>query len=184
MPGAECNYFLGKLGCSAGVVCASSYQYMSDKVHHKFKSPAQLHTWLQANHASAKELWMRIYKKGTGLPSVMWDDCVPVALTSCWTDGVRNALDDTAFLQRLTSRRAADRARADTSRRLGAGGGGARRWPLGHCLRWQRHHGDAGGLSGSAAARSRCPGFLRHPYAAEPVHHLPPAAQCQAGGNP
>ncbi len=45
---------------------------MSDKAHHTFESPAQLHAWLQANHASATELWVRIYKKGTGLPSVTW----------------------------------------------------------------------------------------------------------------
>ena len=79
---------------------------MSDKAHQTFESPAQLHAWLQANHASATELWVRIYKKGTGLPSVTWDDCVVAALTWGWIDGVRNALDDTAFLQRLTPRRA------------------------------------------------------------------------------
>eukprot|EP01041_Mallomonas_annulata_P031491 gene31491-53807_t len=30
----------------------------------------QLHAWLQANHASETELWVRIFKKGTGQPSV------------------------------------------------------------------------------------------------------------------
>lgn len=79
---------------------------MSDKAHQTFESPQQLHAWLRANHASATELWVRIYKKGTGLPSVTWDDCVVAALTWGWIDGVRNALDDTAFLQRLTPRRA------------------------------------------------------------------------------
>jgi len=79
---------------------------MSDKSHQTFESPAQLYAWLQTNHASATELWVRIYKKGTGLPSVTWDDCVVAALTWGWIDGVRNALDDTAFLQRLTPRRA------------------------------------------------------------------------------
>ncbi|MBX9831936.1 MAG: YdeI/OmpD-associated family protein [Burkholderiaceae bacterium] len=79
---------------------------MSDRVHHTFESPSLLHAWLQANHASATELWVRIYKKGTGLPSVTWDDCVVAALAWGWIDGVRNALDDTAFLQRLTPRRA------------------------------------------------------------------------------
>lgn len=78
---------------------------MSDKVHHTFESTAQLHAWLQAHHASETELWVRIFKKGTGLPSVTWDDCVVAALTWGWIDGVRNALDDTSFLQRLTPRR-------------------------------------------------------------------------------
>jgi uncharacterized protein YdeI (YjbR/CyaY-like superfamily) len=79
---------------------------MSKAPHHTFETPEHLHTWLQANHASETELWVRIYKKGTGLPSVTWDDCVVAALAWGWIDGVRNALDDTAFLQRLTPRRA------------------------------------------------------------------------------
>ncbi|WP_296510192.1 YdeI/OmpD-associated family protein [Rhodoferax sp.] len=52
---------------------------MSDKVLHTFETPEQLHTWLQAHHASEPELWVRIYKKGSGLPSVTWDDCVVAA---------------------------------------------------------------------------------------------------------
>lgn len=79
---------------------------MSDKAHHTFESPEQLHAWLQANHASETELWVRIYKKGTGLPSVTWDDCVVAAIRWGWIDGQRKSLDDTAFLQRLTPRRA------------------------------------------------------------------------------
>nr|WP_315494418.1 YdeI/OmpD-associated family protein [uncultured Rhodoferax sp.] len=79
---------------------------MSNKVHHTFEAPEYLHAWLQANHASETELWVRIYKKGTGLPSVTWDDCVVACIAWGWIDGVRNALDDTSFLQRLTPRRA------------------------------------------------------------------------------
>lgn len=79
---------------------------MSAKVHHAFETPEQLHAWLQAHHASETELWVRMFKKGTGQPSVTWDDCVVAALTWGWIDGVRNALDETSFLQRLTPRRA------------------------------------------------------------------------------
>ena len=35
-----------------------------------------------------------------------WDDCVVAAICWGWIDGVRNALDETSFLQRLTPRRA------------------------------------------------------------------------------
>nr|WP_315849047.1 YdeI/OmpD-associated family protein [uncultured Rhodoferax sp.] len=79
---------------------------MSDKVHHTFESPAQLHAWLQAHHARETELWVRIYKKGTGTPSVTWDDCVLACIAWGWIDGQRKSLDDTSFLQRLTPRRA------------------------------------------------------------------------------
>ena len=170
---------------------------MSKPAHHTFETPEQLHAWLQANHASETELWVRIFKKATGQPSVTWDDCVVAAIAWGWIDGLRNALDDTSFLQRLTPRRAlqlvakeraacrtADNARAHASRWPGARRGRAQRWPLDHRLRRQCHHGDARRLFGSAAARPRCPGFLRHSQTPEPVHHLPPAAERQAAGNP
>ena len=79
---------------------------MSNKAHHTFESPEQLHTWLQVNQASETELWVRIYKKATGQPSVTWDDCVVAAIAWGWIDGIRQSLDDTSFLQRLTPRRA------------------------------------------------------------------------------
>ena len=79
---------------------------MSKITHHTFESPEQLHAWLQANHASETELWVRIFKKATGQPSVTWDDCVVAAIAWGWIDGQRKSLDDTSFLQRLTPRRA------------------------------------------------------------------------------
>lgn len=70
-----------------------------------FASPGQLWLWLEANHDSARELWVRIYKKQSGTPSVTWDDCVQAALPWGWIDGQRKALDAVSFLQRLTPRR-------------------------------------------------------------------------------
>lgn len=79
---------------------------MSNTAHHAFETPEQLHAWLQANHASETELWVRIFKKATGQPSVTWDDCVVAAIAWGWIDGIRKSLDGTSFLQRLTPRRA------------------------------------------------------------------------------
>ena len=73
---------------------------------HSFATPADLNKWLKANHDSQKELWVRIYKKGSGTPSVDWNDCVVTALCWGWIDGQRKALDEASFLQRLTPRRA------------------------------------------------------------------------------
>ena len=53
---------------------------MSKTTHHTFETPKQLHAWLQANHASEAELWVRIYKKATGQPTVTWDDGVVAAI--------------------------------------------------------------------------------------------------------
>jgi uncharacterized protein YdeI (YjbR/CyaY-like superfamily) len=79
---------------------------MSKTAPQSFETPEQLHAWLQANHASETELWVRIYKKATGQPSVTWDDCVVACICWGWIDGQRKSLDETSFLQRLTPRRA------------------------------------------------------------------------------
>ncbi|HTM80763.1 MAG TPA: YdeI/OmpD-associated family protein [Asticcacaulis sp.] len=79
---------------------------MPSAEHLAFATPAHLSAWLEANHASASELWVRMYKKGTGTPSVTWEDCVVVCLAWGWIDGVRRSLDEVSFIQRLTPRRA------------------------------------------------------------------------------
>jgi uncharacterized protein YdeI (YjbR/CyaY-like superfamily) len=71
-----------------------------------FETPAQLETWLEANHETQRELWVRMFKKDSGTPSVTWNDCVIAALTWGWIDGQRKSLDEISFLQRLTPRRA------------------------------------------------------------------------------
>jgi uncharacterized protein YdeI (YjbR/CyaY-like superfamily) len=79
---------------------------MSKLTHQAFETPTQLDAWLRAHHASEAELWVRIFKKGSGQATVTWDDCVIAALTWGWIDGIRKSLDDTSFLQRMTPRRA------------------------------------------------------------------------------
>jgi uncharacterized protein YdeI (YjbR/CyaY-like superfamily) len=75
-------------------------------IHRAFETPAQLDQWLQLNHATEQALWIRIFKKASGMATVTWDDCVVVALAWGWIDGRRKSLDEVSFLQRLTPRRA------------------------------------------------------------------------------
>jgi uncharacterized protein YdeI (YjbR/CyaY-like superfamily) len=70
-----------------------------------FATPAHLDAWLAHHHANERELWVRIYKKGSGTPSVDWNDCVIVALVWGWIDGHKKPLDAASFLQRMTPRR-------------------------------------------------------------------------------
>ena len=74
-----------------------------------FPSADALRAWLKANHATERELWVKVYKKGSGVPSVTWDDIVEEALCWGWIDGVKKSLDDQAYLQRITPRRARSR---------------------------------------------------------------------------
>jgi len=71
-----------------------------------FKSPKELSKWLQANYATESELLIKIFKKGSGIPSVNWNEVVIESLCWGWIDGVRKSLDDQAYLQRITPRRA------------------------------------------------------------------------------
>lgn len=78
---------------------------MSGPVARSFKSPEQLDAWLKSNHATKRELWVRIFKKDSGTPSVTWQDCVVVCLAWGWIDSAKRPLDEASFLQRLTPRR-------------------------------------------------------------------------------
>jgi uncharacterized protein YdeI (YjbR/CyaY-like superfamily) len=71
-----------------------------------FRSEAAFEAWLRANHARETEIWLRIYKKGSGKPSVTSAEALDVVLCWGWIDGIRKALDRDSFLQRYSPRRA------------------------------------------------------------------------------
>lgn len=70
-----------------------------------FTTPNDLHQWLEQNHASESELWVKIFKKASGIQSVSWDDVVIEVLCWGWIDGVKKSIDSQAYLQRITPRR-------------------------------------------------------------------------------
>ncbi len=71
-----------------------------------FKSSQDLCTWLKKNHATENELWIKIYKNKSTIQSVTWNDVVIEILCWGWIDGIKKSLDDQAYLQRITPRRA------------------------------------------------------------------------------
>lgn len=71
-----------------------------------FRSEAAFEAWLAVNHERETELWLRIYKKDSGVPTVTYAQALDVALCWGWIDGIRKALDDSSFLQRFTPRKA------------------------------------------------------------------------------
>lgn len=70
-----------------------------------FESPEDLAGWLAEQHAIGRELWVRIYKAGSGQRSVTWTDCVVEAIRFGWIDGLKRPGDERFYLQRLTPRR-------------------------------------------------------------------------------
>jgi len=71
-----------------------------------FTSGAAFDAWLAAHHGRETEIWLRIYKKGSGTPTVTTTEALDVALCWGWIDGIRKGLDQACFLQRYTPRRA------------------------------------------------------------------------------
>lgn len=71
-----------------------------------FSTPQDLSQWLEANHSTESELWIKIFKKGTGVASVTWQDVVIETLCWGWIDGVKKSIDNEAYLQRITPRKA------------------------------------------------------------------------------
>lgn len=69
-----------------------------------FETPQALDKWLSVNHATQSELWVKIFKKGSGIPSVTWNDVVIEVLCWGWIDGIKKSIDDQAYIQRITPR--------------------------------------------------------------------------------
>jgi uncharacterized protein YdeI (YjbR/CyaY-like superfamily) len=70
-----------------------------------FADQAALEEWLEAEHATAPGLYVRLAKKGSGVPSVTYAELVESALCFGWIDGRSQRLDETSYLQRITPRR-------------------------------------------------------------------------------
>lgn len=69
-----------------------------------FESPVTLRAWLEANHATAAELWVGFRPKASGLPTLTWHELVDEVLCHGWIDGVRMPADGGSCI-RITPRR-------------------------------------------------------------------------------
>jgi len=70
-----------------------------------FRDEAAFERWLSAHHEREPELWLKVFKKDSGVPTVTCAQALDVALCWGWIDGLRKSLDGQAFLQRYTPRR-------------------------------------------------------------------------------
>ena len=69
-----------------------------------FRTPAAFEAWLRSNHDRETEIWVKIHKKDSGLPTVTYAQALDVALCWGWIDGIRKSLDEQSFLQRFSPR--------------------------------------------------------------------------------
>jgi uncharacterized protein YdeI (YjbR/CyaY-like superfamily) len=71
-----------------------------------FPDQAALEAWLETEAATAPGVYVKLAKKGAGVPSVTYAELVESCLCFGWIDGRSNRLDDSFYLQRITPRRA------------------------------------------------------------------------------
>lgn len=70
-----------------------------------FHDPIAWRKWLNENHATVDGLWLRLYKKGSDVPSVTYVEALDQAMCYGWIDGQRKSYDDRSYLQKFTPRR-------------------------------------------------------------------------------
>jgi hypothetical protein len=70
-----------------------------------FADAREFRAWLEAHHATERQLLVGFYKRGTGKPSISWPESVDEALSFGWIDGVRKSLSDDAYTIRFTPRK-------------------------------------------------------------------------------
>jgi uncharacterized protein YdeI (YjbR/CyaY-like superfamily) len=71
-----------------------------------FRTEAAFEAWLSVNHGRETEVWLKIYKKDSGVATVTPAQALDVALCWGWIDGIRKGLDESSFLQRYSPRKA------------------------------------------------------------------------------
>jgi uncharacterized protein YdeI (YjbR/CyaY-like superfamily) len=70
-----------------------------------FKTATAFERWLEKHHDRETEVWVRIYKKASGIATVTHAEALDAALCWGWIDGIRKGLDEESFLQRFSPRR-------------------------------------------------------------------------------
>jgi uncharacterized protein YdeI (YjbR/CyaY-like superfamily) len=70
----------------------------------EFADPESFYAWLRENHVGETEVWIKVHKVASGLPSITPKQAIDVVLCFGWIDAVRKSLDEQSFLQRYTPR--------------------------------------------------------------------------------
>lgn len=71
----------------------------------EFPDFRSFYDWLAKNHDSAEEVWIRIFKKGTGKPTITPVQAIDAVLCWGWIDAIKKSWDDESYVQRYCPRR-------------------------------------------------------------------------------
>lgn len=82
-----------------GMTIAKSVAFMD------FADGEEWESWLARHWDGQGEAWLRIAKKGSGIPSITIQEALEVALCYGWIDSHRKGFNENYYLQRYSSRR-------------------------------------------------------------------------------
>jgi uncharacterized protein YdeI (YjbR/CyaY-like superfamily) len=74
-----------------------------------FRDAAEFEAWLDAHVDLRAGVWLKVAKKGSGVPSLTTDEAVDVGLCFGWISGQRRSHDEVYYLQKYVPRRAKSR---------------------------------------------------------------------------
>lgn len=70
-----------------------------------FDSPADWRAWLAEHGTNETELWVGLYKKGSGKTGIAYEEAVDEALCYGWIDGLTKRIDEASYKIRFTPRK-------------------------------------------------------------------------------
>ena len=70
----------------------------------EFVDADAFYDWLSRHHDQQDEVWIKIHKLASGLPSITPVQAIDVVLCWGWIDGVKKSFDAKSYLQRYTPR--------------------------------------------------------------------------------
>ena len=70
-----------------------------------FSSAKELERWLAKNHAKSTGIWLRFFKKNSGVRSVSYYEALDAAICFGWIDGQLKKYDEESWLRKFTPRR-------------------------------------------------------------------------------
>lgn len=70
----------------------------------EFKSSKLFYTWLDKHHNKLSGIWLRIFKKDSGINTITYAEALDVALCYGWIDGQKKSLDSVSWIQKFCPR--------------------------------------------------------------------------------
>jgi uncharacterized protein YdeI (YjbR/CyaY-like superfamily) len=71
----------------------------------EFPTRDAFYDWLAVHHDSEDEVWIRIFKKASGKPTITPVEAIDVVLCWGWIDAIKKSWDEESFVQRYTHRK-------------------------------------------------------------------------------